>query len=1302
MKYTTTNFFLAIIFSFGALGQSNQDVVVSHHRPGNIEVTFEPNVWVENYNDGQMRGFSRVRFLGESHENFAVGKPITPHRDILIDLLSSDFHLEIIDSEFRDTIGLRILPYPKLRLDEEFGFYKEYAGTAPNEETTISRKVVELVDVAKNRDGFVGTLRFYPVQYFPSENRTRIYDRITVQIVSEPIAVQVIQKEVVQDSPLKVGEWYRFDIKESGIYKIDRPFLTNANIPLSSISNINSIRIFGNGGEMLSEDLAGTKPQGLLEVGRHVVDRNGNGQFDTDDFVLFFGKSPRGWTYDKDKKTFSHYINHYSETNHYFLTFGGTPGKSMDSVASQNSATPFRPADYQGRVFVEEERFNLNKSGKEWFGQVFDPEASSAVYATTLHGIDAAKPVTYRFVVLARSNIDESFRIDENNLMLGRIPTYWVDVSSIETDYAYRSPVHTFTRTGAYADNRSVLKFTYEVKSTVSKGWLDWFEIFYRRKLVTSSDSLHFTSPDTTSIVEYQLSGFSSRDIQVFDVSRHSEVSRITGLNHDLSELGKFTFQSPQSSGSVREFLAVGPKGYGTPKNLQRIDNSNLWGISQGAEFIIITPKEFISEATRLKNHREQRDSLSTIIVRVDQIYNEFSGGLQDPNAVRNFLERAYTTWQIRPKYVLLFGDGHYDYKNITSTARNWIPPYETSESIHQILSYTTDDHFVRLNSGNSRVSLAIGRLPVASLKEATTVTDKIIRYETSSTLDPWRNRVTFVADDGLTSTGDDGNVHTYQTEMLAQSFTPPSTEKKKIYIIEYPTISSASGRRKPDANRAIIEALNRGSVIINFIGHGNPQLWAHEAIFTREGSLPQLFNRDRLTFLVAATCDFARYDNPGEQSAGEEILVMEKGGAIGVVTASRPVYSFENSQFNNTFYSELFRRDTDGRMPRLGDAMFRTKQIHYSVNDMKYHLLSDPTLRLAVPRVFVRIDSVNSKSVTNVVQMKTLSKVPISGSVQKKDGKRWEDFSGRAIVEVFDSKRNVSIAEWGNYSYELDGSLLYRGEITIAGGKYSAIAPLPKDVSYDNNRSRISLYGWNLQTDVIGFTENVIISGTDSTTDIDTTGPKIELYLNDESFRPGDIVQSDALMIVKLRDNNGINTSTAGIGHRLEARLKSIQRTIDLSQFYRSDLDTYQSGVIYYPLQSLPEGRHLLSVKAWDTFNNSSEAELFFEVRASVSLSIHNVLNVPNPFHRTTVFTFQRNSTEAIDVEIKIYTLAGRLIESIQKYGVLDRFVQVEWEGRDRDGNEIANGVYFYKVIAKSLETNETQEALGKLSVLR
>lgn len=1310
-----------------ALGQPADDVRIVSEDARSLVLEFRPSLGrdVIPGTDGQ----TFVRFLFAEAQNLPgePGSPMISYRAMAVVLPSRASTVKVLAADYREERGISLLPNPELRRDKEFGIVPFYIGDHPNtpSEEVASHPVAELTDVGESRGMIIGTLKLYPVHALRGSGVVRLYSRIVVRVEfgsghvtpnrasalmtgnyleSAPHPIRSSPAKTAADSPLAQGEWYSVEVKEPGIYKLDQAFFTGAGITGGAIGNINSIRIFGQGGEELPESLQGPRPEGMEEIARLVVDRNNNGVLDSDDMILFYGKGTRGWRYIAAQRTFSHTINHYTETNKYFLTFGGSGrGRDMETVASTSLAGAYKPADFQGKVFVEQE---LNKdqltSGRQWWGQLFDNFNSSAVYTTSLPGVDASKPVRYSAVVLSRSATVDTFRIQENNQNLGSVLTFPINLSSLAfAEYFYRSPVISFTRTGALPNDRSVLRFVFGTVNSAAKGWLDWFEIFYRQRFEAQNDLLLFTSQDTTAVAEYTITTMSSRDVFAFDVTSHKNVKAVTNLSFDPADASFFRFQASQTQGSVREFAAVGRNGFKTPGGIKKLPNSNLTGLTSGSEFIIIAPQEFLAEANRLKLHRESRDQLSTVVIDAEHVFNEFSTGLVDPTAIRDFLKHAYSTWTTRPRYVLLFGGANFDYKNIRGDERNWIPPYESLESIHEIATYTTDDYFAFLDPNTQRISFAIGRLPVRSVQHARDVVDKIIAYETNTLFEPWRNRVTFVGDDGLTSTVDEGSMHTGQADVVAQSYTPASFQREKIYLIEYPTINTSTGRRKPAVNQAIIDAINRGTLVLNYTGHGNPSQWAHENVFSKGEDFPRIKNEGRPFLVVAATCDYARFDDPKSESAGELLLLMQNAGAIGTVTAARVVYSGDNFELNKTFFSFLFQRDSQGSYPRLGDAMWATKQTHNSLNDVKHHLLGDPTLRLAAPRSIVSIDTINSEPAVRAVFLPTLGTVRLNGTIRNADSSFSADFSGRALLEVFDSKRIVAVPEWGNYQFEVNGSLLYRGEVTVTQGSYQAAFPIPKDVSYDGNRARMALYGWSASSDASGYFDNIFISGT-APAGSDTSGPEMTIRFGDPSFRPGDVVGTNPLLIVDLTDESGINTSTAGIGHRLEAVLNGSSQTYDLTNSYRGNLDTYQSGQVRHQLAELPEGRHMISVKAWDIHNNSSQGETFFEVRTSSTLSIYNVFNYPNPFNRTTTFTFQRSSPDPVDVEVRIYTIAGRLIQSFEVASVVDRFVQIPWDGRDRDGNEIANGVYFYKVIAKSLDGSSTSEVLGRLSVLR
>jgi hypothetical protein len=1317
---------LLTILPVPLMAQFARDVRVVEETGTSVTLEFTPRVVQRSIKVDGERELPYLTFEGAIVPSVNAGSLLIPYRAVPLVFPSHDVSVEIIAIDSRDEHFAAVPRAPHLKPDSSMGlipFLSSVQERTPRAGWFPSVKA-ELVDVAESRGMLLGTLKIYPIQFDEVNRMVRFHTRMVVRLgfsgslqtplmpsalLSGQYLTEMHRTRVASpmksatDSPLAQGDWYKVDVKESGIYRLDASFFTSAGISLSSIGNIRSIRIFGQGGEELPEDLRAPRPKGLQEVARLVIDRNSNGTFDSDDFILFYGKSTRGWKYAPSEKSFFHYINHYTETNHYFITFGGTGrGIDMADIPSLASSAPYRPPDVQGRVFVEQE---LTKdrmpSGRQWWGQLFDGSNPSLVVTTPLPGIDVTKPLLYRFVVLSRSATVDTFRIQENNQLLGTITTYSSHVGSIEADYFYRSPVTSFVRTGDLPNNRSNLRLTFSTRNPAAQGWLDWIEFLYRQKFEAEGDLLLFASPDTTAVVEYEVRRLSSRDVFVFDVSDHALVKNVSGLVFDAADASVVRFQLAQQTGSVRELAVVGRNGFKVPANPRKLPNSNLTGITTGSVFIIISPQEFRTEANRLKAHRESRDGLSTLVVDVEHIYNEFSSGIVDPTAIRDFLRHALTTWGTKPRYVLLFGGANFDYKNIRSQDRNWIPSYQSLESINQITTYTSDDYFVLLHPDSPRISMALGRLPGRSTQQARAIIDKIIAYETSAPFDPWRNRITFVADDGLTSTGDDGSIHTYQADLVAQSSTPASFQRNKIYIIEHPTVNTSTGRRKPTANRALVDAINAGTLILNWTGHGNTAQWAHENIFSKGEDFPKLKNVGRPFLVVAATCDYARFDKPDEESAGELLLFMN-GGSIATITAARVVYSFENFQLNNTLYTFLFQRDSAGQPPRLGDAFWATKQVHYNLNDLKHHLLGDPTLRLAMPRALASIDSINGERALRAIFLPTLGTVVVNGAIKNPDSSNFSGFNGRALVEMYDSKRRVIIPEWGNYEFEVNGSLLYRGEISVTNGRYRATFPIPKDVSYDGNRARLALYSWSASIDASGYFENIFISGTSASAGKDSLGPDIVIRLEDMAFQPGDIVGPNPKLFVDLSDESGINTSTAGIGHRLEAVLTSLSQSIDLSAFYRGNLDTYQSGRVEYQLNDLPEGRHTLMVKAWDIHNNSSTEETHFEVRAGSSLSLYNVFNFPNPFNRSTRFTFQRTTTDPIDVEVKIYTVAGRLIHTIQLPAVVDRFVQIPWDGRDQEGGEVANGVYFYRIVARSLDGALSSEAMGKLSVLR
>ncbi len=777
-----------------------------------------------------------------------------------------------------------------------------------------------------------------------------------------------------------------------------------------------------------------------------------------------------------------------------------------------------------------------------------------------------------------------------------------------------------------------------------------------------------------------------------------------------------------------------------TPANSDRVEFIDLRTVTTGTNFIILTHDDFHSEAQRLESLRENGNPdnrMAAEVVRISDVYNSFSGGLLDPVAIRDFIKYAYDNWSPRPAYVLLLGDGDFDPKNIESDGDlNWIPTFQSDEiptnrRVEELVTRTTDSFYTYVAGNDKVMDLAIGRINAQTLTDARNAVDKIIAYETHPFRGAWRNTVTMVGDDelvggGRPSAADD--VHIRQTESIARTSFPRCFNIQKIYLTEFPKVVSAtvSGVVKPQAREALLRQINQGTVIVNYIGHGNSRVWAHEAVFRREDD-DRVQNLDKPVFFVAATCDWALYDRPAEQSQAEELLLAENRGAIAVLSSARLVFSSSNFNFNRAFYANLFG-GRSGRTARLGDAFIVTRaQTGNIINDEKFHIYGDPTLRLAIPREEAVVTSMTPDSIVALTTMTVAGEVTV-------DGQLAADFNGKAFVNTFDSQKFVRhIPEAGSeQTYFLPGNSIYRGTVPVENGRFSARFVVPKDISYGGRLARVSVYVWNDDTDGAGCRDQIAVSSTTATL-FDNQGPEIRLaFKGHEDFISGGVIAENATLVVDIADTvSGVNIA-GEIGHRLTLRIDPDEETcitqlnaflglseIDLTDLFQFREGDHLRGFVEFPLSFPPEvdiggrkvscldidgeNRHTLVVKAWDNANNSSTASVEVLVVSEQGVVLKDVMNYPNPFTQNTTFTFISN--REAEVTIKIYTISGQLIRTLEYPFATSGFNMVEWDGRDTDGNRPANGVYLYRIVARVQGESGIQQfesPVEKLAIIR
>lgn len=1102
----------------------------------------------------------------------------------------------------------------------------------------------------------------------------------------------LVLKKSQSNSLLSSGTWYKFSVESEGIYKITKNQLSQLGINPNTVDP-KTIKIFNNGVANLDETITNTYPVGLIE-NAIFISGEADGKFDDEDYILFYGMPTNVWEYNTKTFRFFRNKNIYSKKNYYFITAGGEQGKRMTMQASLPSSNVYKQFTSKAFYFLDDDKVNVGKSGRDYWGDELNNSVRSKTYMSNLESV--SKPelkYKFRFANVSSPNLSLTISESGNTILnqtlfgYGTVDYIWGKEYSVSASY-----------NGTITNNTSQLKFSIVPASSEGKFILDYFEIEYERELRAYEDFLIFYAKDTTADIEFNLSNFSNSDIHVFNVTDYKDV-KIIGSPYISG--GDCRFVSSEFVKRTSKYISCTKSAYKTISGIEKVENTNLQGIVDGAEYIIITAKKFKAEAERLQQYRENQspNKLKSNIAYMEDIYNEFSCGRVDPVALRNFLKYAFDNWQTKPYYVLLFGDGTYDFLNVEGYGTNYVPTYQTSNRVlEELYSFPYDDFYSRISGNDQKPDIAIGRIPILNSDDANNYIDKIIKYENDNDGSLWRTRVTLVADDGLTSRGNDGDTHTRQTEELSSEI-PDFMDKNKIYLSAYPTVISSFGRRKPQVNVALIDAVNNGTLLLNFTGHGNPDVWAHENIFERSSTIPQ-FKNDKLFFLTAATCDFGKYDDPNIISGTEEMLLLKNYGMIGGFSAARLVWSIENAAINEKFYTKLFQ---SGKQITFGEAFLLTKQERTGENDEKFHLFCDPAIKIKLPKLSVSIEKVNDIPTTSNIQIKALSEVKIEGVVKDENSDVFTTYNGEGILTVFDSER-TRLLEDINYPITEQGGVIFRGRVSVTNGKFAVTFRVPKDISYENKNGKIIAYIFNEEVDAIGFSKKIIVGETDSTIVNDNNGPKVEIFFDDLVNRNGYLVNQNFTLLVKLSDDVGLNTSGTGVGHKLEGILDDNENTpIDFSNYFIGDLDSGgKSGVIHYNFTNISIGIHKLKIKAWDIFNNPTIEEITFEVVNSGDLVLKDVYNYPNPFSGNTNFTFQHNFTEPIDVKIKIYTINGRMIREINAYNVTDRFARIPWDGRDEDGNRIANGTYLYKLIIKNEQNGFNKSYLGKISVLR
>lgn len=1116
-------------------------------------------------------------------------------------------------------------------------------------------------------------------------------------------------------SVLATGNWYRIGVTNDGIHQLSYSFLKNMGLDIDNI-NPKNLQIYGNGGGMLPFANAAPRIDDLIE-NSIFVKGEADDKFDSLDYILFYGESPHTWTFNSSNQRFQHQKHLYSDTTYYFITTDLGNGKRIAPQSSSTLPITNTVSTFDDYVFYEADTKNLIGSGREWYGEYLDV---TTYYDFTFNfpNIDVSSPVYLKADLAARNSTTSNFNITCGPGLLTLNPP-GVSLSNYTGSYA-SSATGSFT----FTPTSSILPVKVSKLTSSAIGWLNYLELNARRQLAMNGTQMllrDMQSVGLGKISEFVLSGVSATT-QVWEVTDPANVKL------QSAALTGNTLRFTVSTDSLREFIAFTGNDYYTASSFGSVPNQNLHALEQ-IDLIIVTHPDFINEANSLVNVHTNKDGLSVALVTPQQIYNEFSSGAQDISAIRDFVKMFYDKTggnsEQFPKYLLLFGDGSYNNKSRSSANSNYIPTFQSFESLNVAGSYTSDDFYGALddNEGNlttgiDLVDIGIGRIPSRTKEEAKTVVNKILRYENGngatqpdeSSFGDWRNIICLIADDQY---GDnlDGNIFVSDADRLANyvDTTYNNYNIDKIYMDAYSQLATPGGHRYPDATAAFNQRVEKGALIIDYIGHGGPVGLAHERLIELS-DINGWKNGSRLPLFLTATCSFSVFDDPDRSSAGEDVLFNPQGGAIALLSTTRLAYQSNNMVLNNNFFKNVFI-PINGKMPTMGDVTRITKAASGADGALRsFVLLGDPALTMAYPKHDVQTTMVNGQTVTsNPDTIKSLALVSISGYVKDNNGIKLSSYNGTLYPTVYDKEQNLQTLSnnmvGGQFPFKLQKSILYKGKVSVTNGDFSFSFVVPKDIAYKYGFGRISYYAENGLEDASGNYENIIIGGFSNTALTDNAGPEIRLFMNDEKFVLGGITNENPSLYAKVKDSTGINTVGNGIGHDISAILdENTSKSIILNDYYEADLNSYKSGSIKYPFSKLSEGKHTLNLKVWDVYNNSSQSYTEFIVAKSAELALSHVLNYPNPFTTRTSFYFEHNqSDQLLDVQIQVFTVSGKLVKTINTYVHTEGFRSqpIDWDGTDEFGDVIGKGVYVYRLKVRASD-GTTADKIEKLVLLK
>lgn len=1001
-------------------------------------------------------------------------------------------------------------------------------------------------------------------------------------------------------SVLATGKWVKISVNKEGIYQ-----LTPDKLSSMGFSNPSKVRLYGYGLEFLPETNIQDIDDDLTEI---PLWRKNDGT------VLFYSCGTTRWYLSNTTPaTFTHRNNNYSNEICYFVT------ESNDAPAEFKKETAVtggvQVSTFLDHAIIENDEFSYINSGRTFF-EKYDYEGNrSQNYILSLPGLANSK-VTLSVSFSAASDSASTLRVDANGKNLGTIALRGVS----DYTYAYVQQ-NSYSWTNAHAVSDTI-KLTHKGKNGAS-GHLDYIRATYTRKLAIPSNYLVFR-PSSSGTQKFAIEG-ANENTRVWRITSPSTVAEIPGTFSG----NIYTASAASQDWRTEKFVAVDVNAsYPTPTVKGTVKNQNLHALSN-IDLVIITPSNGLlnAQAERLAEAHKMADSTRCVVVRADEIYNEFSSGTPDATAYRRFMKMLYdraTNKADAPKNLCLFGDGLWDNRMVTSNfggqkPEDYLLCYESENSVSHTDSYVLEEYFTLLDDAEGArpaselPDCGVGRIPVTTEAQAKAVVSKLIPYIYNMEAGAWRNTICMMADDG------NDNEHMKHAEAVSKQLSEqnPDYLVKKIYWDSYSREQSATGNSYPAAYSDINKQMQDGALIMNYTGHGAAYCLSHEQVLKRNDFAS--WDSPRLPLWLHAACDVSPFDMNTE-NIGETALQNEKGGAMGVISTTRTVYSSQNSKMNLQFMKYVLTDgNTIGEALQLAKDNVQLNSYRDSLNKCHFVLLGDPAIRLSQPTYKVKIDQFNGENISDTCTY-TIGAgaiVTVKGHISDSYGRKATSFNGIISPTVFDAMESVvckNNAQESNTPFKFlqQNKVIFAGTDSIKNGEFKFSFIVPIDLSYANTDALLSLYAVSsdFANEANGKFSQFVFKGTDPTIETDTIGPKIHLTLTNEIFSTETLSSSSIVafnasrpkpltptIVAKILDANGINTTGSGIGHNITLTIDNKPtQTYNLNSYFQYETGSFSQGTLVFTIPAVTPGTHTLMFRAWDVLNNSTTVEITFE----------------------------------------------------------------------------------------------------------